>query len=773
MAERDNLVGAPASGFGQTVSFAFNPDGRRTQATEPARRVAPQGGVQGGQRASRPLGGEQRLPEVRTDPTVAALMKMGEAILAPKLRAAQQAKFVEGMSKAAAGQAINDIIEEQPWYADFFGDTDVVEGARAYHSQAGVARAAADLEAAMPELRQLPPQAAQAEINKRLSSQLTGDAAADAHILGATAKMLPGVLRQHAKAHYSYLQEEASKAESSARLADAELLQSSARGLVDGTIGAMEYDMRVAQTASRARPAAGRNLESYAKTLADDLTLMARKGQLHAINAYKGAGYLEALPPDLAKQVETAVDTAENTLRSQYSFEWGDDLASLKFRTIDPQDWTPRQYFEQARALNDRYKKLTGSSRDLLGMTETVTDMEQMGRAIHTAEEKRIEDGRKQYDALLKAGQEAQAKQIMDSMLQSYVASGDIIRAKRVPGARDEDVHAAVEKAFVQQGPEVLRRAHMMSDYVNPMLKAQFTAGLRGNMLGELTEATRTSYAQWRALRDQDSTGALAAAYFADNDADKRMEIFHVLSGGDPSSPAALGAYQVAFVGPLKEAKDNLSKEEKERLSKDVVSEFKDRLPAFLGGKPGEGELRDDMIGIITRAAEREAAVWRGAVPGIDSKRAAQLAIKSAMANGLNVEGGFVWQDARGQPPLQRIVEGHLGTLNARMPADPTDQARLWNGAFKEVLGEDFKHQLLLNRDTDGGLLALIHNPDAPQPYFRRIPAADIAASMRKQITEAHKPAVAGIKKESLQFGPEITYKPAPGARSIYDGLGR
>lgn len=771
MAERDNLVGAPASGFGQTVSFAFNPDGRRVQATEPARRVAPQGGVQGGQRASRPIGGAP-LPDARPDPTVQALMKMGEAILAPKLKAAQQAKFVEGMSKAAAGQAMADIVEEQPWYADFFGDTDVVEGARAYHSQASVAQAAADLEAAMPELRTMPPAQAQAEINKRLSSQLTGDDSVDAHILGATAKMLPGVLRQHAKAHYSYLQEEASKAESSARLADAELLQSSARGLVDGTIGAMEYDMRVAQTASRARPAAGRNLESYAKTLADDLALMARKGQLHAINAYRSAGYLDALPADLAKQVETAVDTAENTQRAQYSFEWGDDIAALKFRTIDPQDWTPRRYFEQTQALNTRYKQLTGSTRDLVGLTETVTDMEQMGRAIHSAEEKLLEQARKQREDLMKAGMDSAAKQVTSSMLDAYIAQGDIIRAKRVPGARDEDVHAAVEKAFVQKGPEVLRRAYMMSAYVNPLLKAQFTAGLRGNMLGELTEATRTSYAQWRALRDQDASGALAAAYFADNDADKRMEIFHVLSGGNLDSPAAVGAFKAAFVEPLKGSKVSLSKEERKQLTKDVVGEFKDRLPAFLGGKPGEGELRDDMVDALSLYAEKEAEVWRGAVPGIDNKRAAQLALKSALANGVNVEGGYVWKDSRGQPPLQRIVEGHLGTLGARMPADPTDQARLWRGALDGVLGEDAKQPLGLMRDTDGGLVAVIRKPGEAD-YFRRIPAADLAAKMRDLISEAHKPTTMGIKQESLRFGPEITYKPAPGARSIYDGLGR
>lgn len=736
MAEKDNLTASPASGFGQVVSFTFDPSKRPASQMQAGQRSELRAGVRGGQSGRIDTSGPN-IAAVAPDPTVVALMKMGQEFLAPKIKAKQQQKFVEGMGKAAAGQAMKDIVAEQPWYADFFGDTDVVEGARAYHSQAAVAKAAADMEDAMPDLRKLPPAQAQQEVNRRLSENLTGDASVDSHLLAATAKMLPGVLRQHAKAHYSYLQEEASAAESTARHSDADLLQKSAKGLIDGTISPEDYALRAEQSASRARPALGRNLESYAKTLADDLSLMARRGQLHAVNAYRKGGYIDALPPDLARQVEVAIDTSENTLRGQYSFEWGDEIAALKFKTIDTRGTTQEQYFAQVRDLNDRFKKVTGSTRDLMGLTETVTDMEQMGRAIHAHNERAVARAEKQREDLMKAGQEAAAKQITASMVMSRVLEGDVIQAKRVPGAKDEDVHVAVEQAFAAKGPEVLRRAFKQSNgYVNPLIKARFTAGLRGALTGEMTTAARDSYLSWRALRDLDNTGALAASYFGDGDLDKRMEIFHVLSGGNPDTPQALHAHRAAFINPLTHKPNTLDKGEMAALASSVVSEFSDNLPSFLGGKPSEGELRPEAAAELTRHTQRYFEVWSGAVPGIDHKRAFRLAINSAKQDGVQIEGGFFWKDARGERPIQAMVAERLKSAGVAMPDGQVDTARLWRGAIEGVLGADSKLPLSLMRDNNNGLMAVVQSQDGP-PRFRHIPVQALADQMNVMIRKA------------------------------------
>lgn len=760
MADKDNLVGAPASGFGQTVSFAFQPNGRRVQATEPARRVGPRGGTSGG--------GVGRLPDapgVATpprDPTVDVLMKMGQEILAPKLKQAKQAKFVEGMSKAAAGQAVAEIAAEQPWYAEVFGDTDVIEGARAYHSQAGVARTIAGMEEAMPELRRMAPAQAQAEVNRRLTESLTGDDSVDAHILGATAKLLPGVLKRHAKEHYAYLQEEASAAESEARRADADMLQASASGLADGTIGAMEYDLRYQQVASRARPAAGRNLESYAKQLAADMQLMARKGQLHALNAYRSGGYLDALPADLARQVEVAIDTAENTQRAAYSFEWADDLAALKLRTIDPQDWSPRRYFDEAKGLNTRYKALTGSTRDLIPLPETVTDMEQMARVMYQAERQAAEEARKRIDGLREKGLEAEAAALEQSKLDEFLAVGAVARAKASLKSSDDAINLRHEQLYREKGPIVLAQAFQNSNgFVNPLVKAQLTAGVRAALgAGDYTAAARTSYQAWRQLREVDASGALAAAYFGDGDMDKRMEVFHVLSQGG-AEEHAIPAYRQAFTQPLKMSQpDGLDKKQRAELVKTVVGEH-------YGGLifKGDSALRDDATEQVTRVIQREYELWMGAVPGMDSKRAAKLALASAQARGgLNIAGGYTWQDARGERKLQDIVQEQMGDV--KLPDNPADQARLWKGALDAELGDLKDSQLSMYRLPDGGL-GVTATKDG-KPHIRYIPAANLAARMKTQIADALKPTTMGIKQEDLRFGPTITYQPAPGARSIY-----
>jgi hypothetical protein len=127
----DNSLGAPTEGLGQNVTFAYN-TGRgpgQLEIGDPGRiRAGVIGGDTVGAGATRAQGVQDR----NANATLDVLMKVGESIMAPMLKQKKTEAYVAGMQRAMQGEAVTEIATEQPWYSKIFGDSDVVEGARAY-----------------------------------------------------------------------------------------------------------------------------------------------------------------------------------------------------------------------------------------------------------------------------------------------------------------------------------------------------------------------------------------------------------------------------------------------------------------------------------------------------------------------------------------------------------------------------------------------------------------------------------------------------------------
>ena len=268
MATQDNNLGAPSEGFGQTVTFAFHPDGGGVPRLGGENPVQLRAGVQGDPSVGdgRTMSPGVQLP--KSDPTMAALLKIGGGVIAPYIKQHQQEKFIEGMQRAMAGEAVQDIAKSEPWYANLFGNSDVVEGARAYKASAAVSDVIGQMEADMPNLRKMGSQDATSYFNQRVQNGLTGDASTDMHIMRAVQQQLPSLMKRQAKEHYGWQQEEASKAESDARWKAAKSLQEGAVGLANGTITNDEFLGRQGAFAQLLLPAAGRDIvievpESY------------------------------------------------------------------------------------------------------------------------------------------------------------------------------------------------------------------------------------------------------------------------------------------------------------------------------------------------------------------------------------------------------------------------------------------------------------------------------------------------------------------------------
>ena len=114
-----NALAAPAEGFGQTVTFAFDPTGSAPKV-QPVQRRAPTVGIQGNLsrgELQNPNAADAAASQVKPDPTAALLMKVGKDILQKKVDEARSAEYVKGMQASMNGQALEEIKAETPWYA--------------------------------------------------------------------------------------------------------------------------------------------------------------------------------------------------------------------------------------------------------------------------------------------------------------------------------------------------------------------------------------------------------------------------------------------------------------------------------------------------------------------------------------------------------------------------------------------------------------------------------------------------------------------------------
>ena len=100
------------------------------------------------------------------DKTAAALFGFAETMLKPVAQEVAARKFLEGQQRAASGEALTQIVNEQPWYSKIFGPSSAVEGARQYSLDAQAAKFDAAVQNAMPSLRNTSPDELPAIIQK-------------------------------------------------------------------------------------------------------------------------------------------------------------------------------------------------------------------------------------------------------------------------------------------------------------------------------------------------------------------------------------------------------------------------------------------------------------------------------------------------------------------------------------------------------------------------------------------------------------------------------
>ena len=378
MAGQDNRLGAPTEGLGQNVTFSIGGGQRTPQAG--AGQVGPMRmSMQGDGRANNTARG-QAIPTIQDNGVMQTLLRFGEGIIKPKLEQARNEAFVTGMQRVATGEAVKEIVDEQPWYSQVFGDTPTVEGARAYAGFAKSQEVVTAIEADMDNLRSQSPDQFKQLISDRLTNINTGDLDTDLVVKQSLIKESGTLMKRHAKEHIGWQQDNFAKAQQGAQLAAASGLSATLGRVNKGSVDDMASGVPIGSTVdegdelekkiSFARtfdPIPGVPIETTRKLHSATIGSILSQGNLHAFYTLEDAGIIEGLGPDASKRLRDQADRIESRKRAEMPVEFSERFAQIKSAVAFYDRVGVREKTNAAiEKLNTDWKAMTGAREPLI-----------------------------------------------------------------------------------------------------------------------------------------------------------------------------------------------------------------------------------------------------------------------------------------------------------------------------------------------------------------------------------------------------------------------
>ena len=588
------------------------------------------------------------------DKTAAALFGFAETMLKPVAQEVAARKFLEGQQRAASGEALTQIVNEQPWYSRIFGPSSAVEGARQYSLDAQAAKFDAAVQQAMPSLRNTSPDELPGIIQKMSKEFQTGDPATDAQLGLRLTKVLPNLIQAHTREYYKAQQEHAYSQRFDAAQQNATALQIISQ---DPMASEDDKQLRQANFLQGFVLPAGVDPESHKQFIQTSLASLAEAGQFHALDVAMKAGVARELPPDKRLQLERQVTMFKKQAARDAIDSYTEQIVTIQAKAANNEFSSGKEVLDAFNAINEDYAERTGNDEPVIHramQSSTVLTARQAYLAYQREVGKAVADARAPQDQLLLADQ------ALATM--TYNKAVDAVKAA---GGKESIVADAARRQWLNlQGDPKAQAAWL--------IKTSYDGGYVASIKDDITERIGRAqdakdanfiygYELYQQLLEQhpsdDGPNHAIAAYMSPKDI-KRYAAFHDALGGQSIADGGERAFALsrqAIVNPghtFSKDEDKAWKNfEDEELrgnkfwGNDGVSVAGNEMAYFGAPKP-----------FTTTSSQVVRALAQGnwdAAKALDKANPQKAAIALAKQQGLEMYGSYAWVNGRGRPSLE------------------------------------------------------------------------------------------------------------------------
>jgi hypothetical protein len=577
--------------------------------------------------------------------TMDSLLKLGSAVLKPKIEQRQSEEFLKGAQAVEQGRAYKEIIDEAPWYQKIFGPTATMKGAQ----QMALIKQQDDFVNGvyrdMGSLRELPPDQFGEEVRKRQMNSMTGDATTDAILTTKMVEASGPMYSTQAKEHYKYVQESTYNQTVAMQNAAANKLRSMQGLFADDESMAGELARTQQDIVMNTRPLYGQSAESFNNGVLDSVQVSMAEGDFHYANLMERGGVIEGMSPEQQQKYYKQRRVAESAAKEKVAvLRYGTQIAAMG----DP-SLTPQQVAAQWMAIENDAKRRFGFQSFVQGKASFTSE-------IRRAQQHQYSDREKAMDIQRKAQEKFDKKlAIRFDIMQGSGATNDHSLAEQ--GKELDAVYSeAMMAGDIGLAVTVLTKnaaKGLVAPRVQNDLQAPFRLGETdsGDKLEHIGPAAERAIAMYDALKATDGGEYAIKQYFGPYA--KKLAAYkeHLQTSGDPALAWRRANSKDSQYTTTKPSK-NFGDKVKQAVKDAGPGGWRDYLPmALVGERAWEPAIEDQLI----KMAQPEARALLAAGIVNDEDQAIKVAVKNKL-NTVDRVGPIMVERAPNAVPLHNLV---------------------------------------------------------------------------------------------------------------------